>query len=289
MQIFQREEGLTAASARTLKAQAKSVAEHVAAGRLSREAALAFVVDFRESSAKLVVPYRLESAAALATQIGSLSRSPSRASAVVAAVPQSGPAYIRVTNGETRVVMVEMHTRYESDIASLRLIPRKVRKLIVARISPNKSRVDLMFDRPESHHPHGTVRDYYEYHTQAVQELLGTSLKRVDLEPALLRLRDEAVARHRTVLLAGGDTRHTVASFGVPDVRGTASYGGVLSHVPRSLGGDYVWTLSSGASAGLSRDVVTRISAADSSVRFGQHTLAIEIDYVLRTLAQWWG
>ncbi|MDB4893587.1 MAG: hypothetical protein JWL61_5442 [Gemmatimonadetes bacterium] len=265
---------------------ADRVAGYVLDGSLSRDELRAAFLEFDEYSDKRVMLFTAPIGQLKRLRANQFERVIDNLADGVLAPPSPNPrvSYTLFAPPAIRISWTEQHQRWDLSGAVPELVNEA--KVIVLDVQTDTGEVSLAFDKP-ARHVHGTgPLDYFSYYIQLATETLGCELTAVSLYKAIAAIEPLSdLVRIRQERIKGMQGRMTITAD-VPDVRQMGWYAGLRADPALREQARFHWLESpeearSPRACALFREVPTELIAPTGTIKFTQHTLAHEVEYVL--------
>ncbi len=290
MKEFLRRRGLAASSSGRVDDQAERLLRYVEEGTLTLSDVDSYLLDFRESNAKIVRLYSCLEADDHASIVGGL-MGPSGSVPNASMLRYSFTtdlAYAIASETEVKMVFTEQHVRIVPNKRERRWETQMLDITVVMRYWRASRRLWIALDKPGDEHPHGTsADDYFQSYELLAAAKLSLGLTRIDLNPALVRLDHKpnvSILKHRSV---EDGIRNTRVVDGYTTMSAAPAFRDHIRLVTLRHGGEFLWNPTSDTIDGqrsLLRPVRARVDTKSASVAFVQHTLSFEIDHVIADL-----
>jgi len=262
--------------------------EYVQDGRLALADLRAAFIEFDEYSDKTVILFKADPSALAQLDVGQFQKLIASTADATIAKPLDNPQlnYTLFEPPLIRLSWIELHHGW--DLRGPVPVAVDQPKIVVLEADTTTGYVSLALDRPGRRHVHGTSSnaDYFAFYTQLAADKLNTPLVPIPLYKALKSLEPMTDLVVIKQLRPKGMEGRMILTSDVPDVRQMAWYAMVKNDPALREQARYHWQESpdgaqSPRACALFRDVPTEIVARTGMIKFTQHTLAHEMEYVL--------
>jgi hypothetical protein len=262
--------------------------EYVQAGRMALADLRAAFIEFDEYSDKTVILFKAAPAALAQLNPGHFQKIISSTADAALATPLDNPqlSYTIFDPPQIRLSWIELHHGW--DLRGPAPVEVDQPKIVVLEADIATGYVSLALDRPGRRHVHGASRnvDYFAFYTQLAAQTLNTPLVPIPLYKALKSLEPMTDLVVIKQLRPKGMQGKMILTCDIPDVRQMAWYAAVKNDPALREQARYHWQESpdgaqSPRACALFREVPTEIVARTGMIKFTQHTLAHEMEYVL--------
>ncbi len=264
---------------------------YVEDGKLTADDVRSLILDSREYSAKRAYLFAAPRAAlAQWTPPDPAAVVPNRAAGrLQASVGPERLGYIVVSGPRIRAAFTELHQDQFVDFDAGTVTRVPVQKVIVLEADSGTGFVTVLLDAPGRRHPHGQRKSaYYAYWKQRAAAFFQVNLDDFPLVKSLIGLeKDNRIKIPYTMARTAGG-KVALTGIETDDVRALPEYAQLQQRRIAHDQDEYLWVPQIAvppASTGIPlRDIKTDIAVSAGEIRFMQHALACEVNYVLEQL-----